>query len=353
MSCKSLAFGGLAVGGLLILATLPALLASTTAEPSAACGAVIGGPVEAIEATIRQIESGDDYTARSSGSSASGAYQFIDQSWANYGGYPRAYLAPPAVQDAKAAEYIATVLAANGEDVSVVPVAWYIGHVPAAGSTEWDIVPAPGAGNRLTPREYQAKWMDVYRSKLVALQGTPSATVGDTAGTDTPPSCSGGAGETLSGGWALPGPRDVLERTADEIDNPHHDYPAWDWGIPVGTPVYAIRGGTVIAITSNPYNCAGSSTCEACGLGVTIADEQGVQWTYCHGSAQYVNQGDSVTAGQQILSSGNSGNSTGPHVHIGIRTAGVARCPQPLIASLLEHGVGLDPTSLPTSGCTY
>jgi hypothetical protein len=353
MSSKSVALGGLAVGGLLTLATLPALLAPTAPASRAACGTVVSGPVEVIEATIRQIESGDNYTSSAAGSSASGAYGFIDQSWANYGGYLRAYLAPAAVQDAKAAEYIATVLAANGNDISIVPVAWYIGHVPAAGSAEWDIVPAPGAGNRLTPRQYQSKWIDVYRSKLSASSGTPSATVGDTTGTTTPPSCSGSAGETFSSGWALPGPRDVLERTADEINNPHHDYPAWDWGIPIGTPVYAIRGGTVISITSNPYNCAGSSTCEACGLGVTIADEAGVQWTYCHGSAQHVNHSDTVTAGQQILSSGNSGNSTGPHVHIGIRTVGVARCPQPLIASLFEHGVGLEPTSLPTSGCTY
>jgi murein DD-endopeptidase MepM/ murein hydrolase activator NlpD len=114
-----------------------------------------------------------------------------------------------------------------------------------------------------------------------------------------------------------------------------------------------MRGGTVTSITTYPHNCYGLANCEACGLGVIITDEQGVQWTYCHGSAHRVNQGDTVAAGQQILDSGNSGNSSGPHLHLGIRTNGVARCPQPLVASLYEHGVGLDPMTLPTTGCSY
>lgn len=352
MSPKAIALGCTAVAGLVALAVLPALLVTTAAAPARGCGAVTGGPVEVIRATIRQLESGGDYTARAPGSSASGAYQFIDESWAGYGGYPRAWLAPPDVQDAKATDYIAKVLAANGDDVSLVPVAWYIGHVPPAGSTEWDVVPAPGAGNRLTPREYQAKWMDVYRTKIAEHGGTPP-TSETTAGTSRPaPACPGGQGTPLPGGWALPGPRDLMERTADQLDNPHHDHPAWDWAIPTGTPVYAVRGGTVLAITTTPYNCAGRGSCDPCGLGVTIADEQGVQWTYCHGSEHHVQQGEAVTAGQQILSSGNTGSSTGPHLHLAIRTNGIARCPQPLIISLYEHGVGMDPTGLSTVGCS-
>lgn len=130
----------------------------------------------------------------------------------------------------------------------------------------------------------------------------------------------------LPGGWALPGPKDILDRTADQINNPHHGYPAWNWSIPVGTPIYAIRGGTVISLTTNPYNCAGQTACNKCGLGVVVEDQDATQWTYCHGSAQHVNIGDTVTAGQQILSAGNTGNSTGPHVHIAIRAAGLDRC---------------------------
>lgn len=353
MSTTSFAIGGVAIGGLLTLATLPALLAPTAAPTALVCGTTIGGPVEVIAATIRQLESGGDYSARAPGSTASGAYQFIDESWAGYGGYPRAWLAPPAIQDAKAADYIAAVLAANDDDVSLVPVAWYIGHVPAPGSPEWDIVPAPSAGNRLTPREYQTKWMDTYRTKLTEHSDGAPPTSTPPEGPVPEPVCDAGQGEILPGDWALPGPREVLDRTADQIDDPHHDYPAWDWAIPTGTPVYAIRGGTVIGLSTNPRNCVGSTSCDACGLGVTIADDNAVQWTYCHGSSHHVNQGDTVAAGQQLLASGNTGNSTGPHLHLSIRTNGVARCPQPLIASLHADGVGLDPQSLPTTDCSY
>ena len=350
MSIKALALGGAALGGLLTLATLPAVLAPPTGPTVTTCVGTMSSNGEAIAATIRQLESGGDYTARAPGSSASGAYQFLDSTWADYGGYPRAYLAPPTVQDAKAAEYIAAVLTANDDDVTSVPVTWYIGHVPPPSSPEWDTVPAPGAGNRLTPRQYQAKWMDTYRTYVAEHEGRGPAP------RDTGPAaaaCADGSGEPLPGGWSLLGPRDLLDATGYQIHNPHHDYPAWDWTIPTGTPIYAMRAGTVTSISTNPYNCYGQATCAACGLGTTVTDDHGVEWTYCHGSALLVEPGDTVAAGQQILDSGNTGNSTGPHLHLAIRANGAARCPQPLLASLHATGAGLDPKTLPTSGCRY
>jgi murein DD-endopeptidase MepM/ murein hydrolase activator NlpD len=178
-----------------------------------------------------------------------------------------------------------------------------------------------------------------------------------------PPGCTGGAsGETLPGGWALPGPRALLDATADQLDNPHHDYPAWDWIIPTGTPVYAIRGGTVVNVQAWPHNwweqgCRqrGVNGCATCGIGVTILDPtDNTRWTYCHGSNLHITQGAHVQAGQLLITSGNTGRSGTPHLHLEIRTAdGVQRCPQRLLSQVLAERSGIDPRQLAVAGCVF
>lgn len=347
MQPKTLTTCGAGLATLLCLALLPALAVHHTAGHYAPCAAG-DADIGAIAATIRHLESGGDYTAQAAGSSASGAYQFTDATWASYGGYERAHLASPGTQDAKAHEHINGILTRHDNDVSAVPVVWYIGHLPEPGSPTWDRVPAPGAGNRLTPRQYQQKWLRHYETHAA----TPDATVG-TVDVVAGESCGANShGEVLPGGWALPGPRALLEATADQIDKPHHDYPAWDWTIPTGTPIYAIRGGTVTSISTTAHNCHGWERCQRCGLGATITDNDGAQWTYCHGSALHVRPGQQVQAGEQILTSGNSGNSTGPHLHLSIRVDGTLRCPQSLVSELAERQEGRPVRGLPSKGCT-
>ena len=162
---------------------------------------VFDSDLDRILATIRTLESGHNYTVVNPGNvdnEASGAYQFLRTSWANYGGYPEAYLAPPSVQDQKAAEWVTAILQEHNGDVAAVPVAWYIGHVPAPDSAAWDRVPHPGSGNTITPRQYQTKWLGIYADP--AAHAAPSATPvdEDDGGGALPPSagvCSGVVGE--------------------------------------------------------------------------------------------------------------------------------------------------------------
>jgi murein DD-endopeptidase MepM/ murein hydrolase activator NlpD len=82
-----------------------------------------------------------------------------------------------------------------------------------------------------------------------------------------------------------------------------------DLSVPIGTPVSAANGGTVIF--------AGLSNW---GYGWAVVLAHGPFTTiYAHLSDLYVRCGQSVGAGQVIAASGNSGQSTGPHLHFEIR----------------------------------
>ena len=101
---------------------------------------------------------------------------------------------------------IAAILVRNR--ISAVPVVWYIGHVPPDGSAEWDTVPIPQAGNTLTPREYQSRWLDKY-GDLAATNSASTTAASSTVA--TPAGCPGGLSITpLDDGWAYPTPADLF-----------------------------------------------------------------------------------------------------------------------------------------------
>jgi Transglycosylase-like domain len=122
--------------------------------------------VEAILATIRQKESGGNYTVKNPkpGQTASGGYQFINSTWRSltkkYGvgtQYKSAKDAPPEVQDAVARAHVKEILANNNNDVTKVPLVWYTGNAQGKISQE-----AIDINNGLTPAKYQAMWMKSY-----------------------------------------------------------------------------------------------------------------------------------------------------------------------------------------------
>ncbi len=151
-------------------------------------------------------------------------------------------------------------------------------------------------------------------------------------------------------GYALPLPG----VTSTMAQRPHHDYPAWDAGVPVGTSAFAMVDGTVVAADgSQGVYRPGRSRC---GNIVAILGVDQVRYTYCHLSAVNVVVGQPVVAGQLIgLTGGNpgspgAGNTTGSHLHLGLRGQGRSLCPQGLLTSILA-GEPVNPLTLPSRGC--
>ena len=157
--------------------------------------------------------------------------------------------------------------------------------------------------------------------------------------------------------WSLPVRAAAFN--ASQLDDPHHDYPAWDLIIPDGTPVYAITGGTVATIHTWPRNwwragCSGNNPpadCQSCGLGLTIQSPNGLRTTYCHNNVAYPKLGDQIAAGQQIALSGDTGRSGVAHLHVEFRLNGVQYCPQPIMTALYSGRAG--PFSWTRAGCTF
>ena len=81
-----------------------------------------------------------------------------------------------------------------------------------------------------------------------------------------------------------------------------------DFSAPAGTTLYAIEGGKVVAAEWQG----------AAGKAVTIKTDSGHLVLYGHMNSMSVDRGDTVKKGDVIGRVGSTGNSTGPHLHLGV-----------------------------------
>jgi murein DD-endopeptidase MepM/ murein hydrolase activator NlpD len=82
-----------------------------------------------------------------------------------------------------------------------------------------------------------------------------------------------------------------------------------DYAVPVGTDVLAVADGVIDKATWGK------------SYGTQLVQKLDGGWfIYAHLSSTLVKPGDKVVAGQVIAKSGNTGNSTGPHLHVELRT---------------------------------
>jgi murein DD-endopeptidase MepM/ murein hydrolase activator NlpD len=94
-----------------------------------------------------------------------------------------------------------------------------------------------------------------------------------------------------------------------------HKHSGQDFAVPSGTQVVAAHGGTVVKAGGN-----GAGDGPAYGNAVVIKHGNGTYSQYAHLSRVTVHVGQIVKTGQEIAKSGNTGNSSGPHLHFEIRT---------------------------------
>lgn len=111
------------------------------------------------------------------------------------------------------------------------------------------------------------------------------------------------------------------------VDRGDHRHSGIDLAVPVGTKVVAAKSGEVsFAGWGNGY-----------GYRVILDHPDGTQTTYNHLSDIGVKVGDKVTAGKTVALSGNTGNSTGPHLHFEVKVNGKYADPE----SYYDFGNGL------------
>ncbi len=89
-------------------------------------------------------------------------------------------------------------------------------------------------------------------------------------------------------------------------------HPGLDFSDRPGTSIYAAGAGTVVAITQDPI----------WGLCVRIRHRPGMESLYAHLTSTQVRQNQRVVRGEILGQMGESGQSTGPHLHYELRLQG-------------------------------
>jgi murein DD-endopeptidase MepM/ murein hydrolase activator NlpD len=95
-----------------------------------------------------------------------------------------------------------------------------------------------------------------------------------------------------------------------------------DFPSPVGTPIVAAAGGVVVNLDPHPQY----------GNVVELDHGSGLVTRYAHASKRLVQVGEIVKRGQLIAQVGNTGRSTGPHLHFEVLIDGVPQNPAKFLA---------------------
>ena len=95
-----------------------------------------------------------------------------------------------------------------------------------------------------------------------------------------------------------------------------------DFPSPVGTPIFSAAGGVVVIQETHPQY----------GQVIEVDHGNDLLTRYAHVSRSFVKKGDLIKRGQKIAEVGNTGRSTGPHLHFEVLVRGVPQDPQKFLA---------------------
>src|SRR5215213_1094146 len=95
---------------------------------------------------------------------------------------------------------------------------------------------------------------------------------------------------------------------------------ATDWKMPEGTPVLAAREGVIVSVKDQFEKGGANRKFEDCANMIVIQHADGTMAHYCHLSPRTakVKLGEKVRAGDLLAASGNTGFTSGPHLHFAV-----------------------------------
>lgn len=125
-----------------------------------------------------------------------------------------------------------------------------------------------------------------------------------------PTTAPGQAGKVQIGGWAWPAAGEITSPFGIRVDRPHEGI---DIGAAVGATIKAPEAGRVVwAAPRGTY-----------GLTVIVDHGNGIRSLYAHCSKLLVQEGQQVGKNQALALVGNTGRSTGPHLHMEVLRQGI------------------------------
>jgi murein DD-endopeptidase MepM/ murein hydrolase activator NlpD len=227
--------------------------------------------------------------------------------------------------------------------VRLLRLALYIGAVLlTVGSISWVYLAAQAARvpfltSRVAGLTKEVKQLDTLQVRLAEMERrflqvqqmmgatTPTTTTREPVIAAPPPPKPDTATPTLPTLWPLEVEGYVTRGNADSSDysGPH---PGLDVAVPVGTPIRAAGGGTIVEVGDDAKY----------GRFVRVEHRDGYETIYAHASQILVKQGDKIPSGRTIALSGNTGQSTAPHLHFEMRQGGAAVDPMLLITKKKE-----------------